>query len=168
MVGDMEESNLLHRVLSQTMHLYFSRNYQLLERLGVHPGQVPVLFELQRKGGMYQKELCDSLCLRAPTVTVMLRRMMKNGLVERRHDEQDQRRYRIFLTPAGNRTLEEVKQTTRRLEQECFANFTREELLLLKRFAMQVRDNLAVAAAGAAVSHSNKSVENQRREGNPC
>ena len=76
--------NSFHRIVSQTMRLYFARNYQVMERLDVHPGQVPVLFEIHRKGGLYQKELCDSLCLRASTVTVMLQRMTKNGLVERR------------------------------------------------------------------------------------
>ena len=88
--------NSFHRIVSQTMRLYFARNYQVMERLDVHPGQVPVLFEIHRKGGLYQKELCDSLCLRASTVTVMLQRMTKNGLVERRQDEADQRRTRIF------------------------------------------------------------------------
>lgn len=93
--------NSFHRIVSQTMRLYFARNYQVMERLDVHPGQVPVLFEIHRKGGLYQKELCDSLCLRASTVTVMLQRMTKNGLVERRQDEADQRRTRIFLTEKG-------------------------------------------------------------------
>ena len=130
--------NSFHRIVSQTMRLYFARNYQVMERLDVHPGQVPVLFEIHRKGGLYQKELCDSLCLRASTVTVMLQRMTKNGLVERRQDEADQRRTRIFLTEKGEAAIRDLRDATQKVEEECFEGFSMEEILLLKRFAMQV------------------------------
>ena len=152
--------NSFHRIVSQTMRLYFARNYQVMERLDVHPGQVPVLFEIHRKGGLYQKELCDSLCLRASTVTVMLQRMTKNGLVERRQDEADQRRTRIFLTEKGEAAIRDLRDATQKVEEECFEGFSMEEILLLKRFAMQIRDNLA--------KRMNDMPENPKREGNLC
>lgn len=152
--------NSFHRIVSQTMRLYFARNYQVMERLDVHPGQVPVLFEIHRKGGLYQKELCDSLCLRASTVTVMLQRMTKNGLVERRQDEADQRRHPYFPDRKWGGRHRDLRDATQKVEEECFDGFSMEEILLLKRFAMQIRDNLA--------KRMNDMPENPKREGNLC
>lgn len=66
--------------------LYFARCFHVFERLDVHPGQMPVLFEVHRSGRLYQRELCRNLCLRPSTMTVTLRRMEKAGLIERRQD----------------------------------------------------------------------------------
>lgn len=146
----------MHRILSQVMRLYFARNYRMLEKLQVHPGQVPVLFELRRCGGLYLRELCDHLYLRPSTVTVMVRRMEKNGLVRRRPDSKDQRMVRIDLTPKGEETVQRLAQATREMEKECLAGFSREEILLMGRFALQIRDNL------------NKASETPEKEGNLC
>ena len=157
---EWDENGSFHRIISQAMRLYFARNYQVMERLDIHPGQVHLLLELNRNGGLYQRELCDNLCIRPSTGTVMIQRMAKNGLVERRQDEKDQRVMRIFLTDKGKDTAQELREATREIEEECFAGFSREEILLLKRLAMQVRDNLSKALGGLP--------ENPKREGNLC
>lgn len=143
MKDDREEEASLSRILGQAMRLYFVHCFHVSERLGVHPGQMPVLFEVHRRGGLYQRELCRNLCLRPSTVTVTLRRMEKAGLIERRQDIRDQRLYRIYLTPKGETAACELRRTLRDIEAASFAGFTAEERMLFRRFAVQVRDNLA-------------------------
>lgn len=160
MEQEWEEGLSFHRLISQAMRLYFVRSYQVLEKLEVHPGQAPLLFELHRHRGLYQRELCDRLCVRPSTLTVMIRRTEKGGLVERRPDEKDQRMMRIYLTEKGASTVRALFEATKTIEAECFEGVSEEETALLKRLAMQVRDNLSKRLGSLP--------ENPRREGDLC
>jgi DNA-binding MarR family transcriptional regulator len=68
--------------------------------------------------------------------------MEKAGLVERRHDAEDQRISRVYLTEAGRGQQAGVEQAWRKLEDEIFAGFTLEERVLLRRLFLQMRENL--------------------------
>jgi DNA-binding MarR family transcriptional regulator len=68
--------------------------------------------------------------------------MEKAGLVERKHDVEDQRVSRVYMTKAGRALQENVEQAWHKLEEETFADFTLEERVLLRRFFVQMRENL--------------------------
>lgn len=72
---------------------------QLLAPHGLHPGQDAVLRLLVARPGMRQAELARALHLEAPTVSRMLDRMERAGLVERRADRHDGRVIRVVATP---------------------------------------------------------------------
>ncbi|MBA1334920.1 MAG: hypothetical protein HPY66_0541 [Firmicutes bacterium] len=133
----------LYHVFSQVMRLHHHRAHMLLDKVGLYPGQPPMLLELYREGGQSQTDLAGKLNIKPATITVMLRRMEKMGLVERRQDPDDQRVSRVYLTERGQEVVEEVKGTLEILEAECFHNFTAEEQVLLRRLLLQMRDNLA-------------------------
>jgi DNA-binding MarR family transcriptional regulator len=132
----------IYAVFWQVVRYHYSRNHTLLEKLGVYPGQPPLLFILGRHDGQSQKELADKLHIKAATITVMLKRMEAAKLVERRPDSTDQRVTRVYLSDHGKKILQEVQESLKVLEAECFANFTIEEKTLLRRLLMQMRDNL--------------------------
>lgn len=144
----MEENTLSGYVfaeqLSQIMRLYFARAYVLLQNVDVHPGQLPVLHVLEKHDGLSQKELGDLLCVKAPTVTVMIKRMERLGMIERKHDENDQRIYRIYLTARGRKIAERVKRMVMQMEQELLFHFSETEIVLLRRFLEHIRHNLSV------------------------
>jgi DNA-binding MarR family transcriptional regulator len=98
--------------------------------------------------GLTHTELSRQLRVQPATITKMLQRMEKAGFVERRHDPDDQRVSRVYLTPAGWAVREDVQQVWRRLEEEAFASFTGEERVLLRGLFLRIRDNLTQAAGG--------------------
>lgn len=144
-IMDEFNSDSLYSVFSQVIRLHHHRIHSVLEKVGIYPGQPPLLFILKKYGGLSQRELADKLRIKPATITVMLRRMEKAGLVERRQDVQDQRIFRVYLTEQGEKISEEVREVIKSLDTECFNNFTEEELVLLRRFFMQMRDNLLKA-----------------------
>jgi DNA-binding MarR family transcriptional regulator len=101
-----------------------------------------VLRLLWSQEGMTHTELARELRVQPATITKMIQRMEKAGFVLRRHDPDDQRVSRVYLTPAGRAVQDDVKQVWRRLEEEAFAGFTEEETVLLRRFFLRIRDNL--------------------------
>ncbi|WP_017315652.1 MarR family winged helix-turn-helix transcriptional regulator [Mastigocladopsis repens] len=114
----------------------------VLAELGLHTGQETLLMHLWEKDGLIQCELALLMQVEAPTLTKMIHRMEKAGLLERRKDEEDARICRIYLTDEGRSLQEPVTCVWNLLEKRILANLTLEEQLLFRRLLLQVRDNL--------------------------
>jgi DNA-binding MarR family transcriptional regulator len=114
----------------------------MLRDQDVHQGQPPLLFALSREDGQTQSELAEKLRITPATVTVMLKRMEKNKLLQRRPDSKDQRKSRVFLTDKGRVTLEEVRKALRISETQCFDGFEEEEKVILLQYLQRMQANL--------------------------
>jgi DNA-binding MarR family transcriptional regulator len=143
-----EGSESLDFLLAQVSKLHRGRVHALFEELGLYHGQPPLLFALWDQDGQTHTELAGRLHIQAATMTKMVQRMEKAGFVERRADPEDQRVSRVYLTDVGRNIREDVNQVFRQLEDETFANFTLEERVLLRRFFLQLRENLLRAGGG--------------------
>ena len=116
-----------------------------MESYGLHPGQVAVMKALDRKEGMSQRELADILHIKPPTVAVSIKRMEKNGFIERKPDEKDQRITRIYLTQYGKKINQEIVELLQKNEEELFLGFEEGEKYLFKRFFKQMIENLRMS-----------------------
>lgn len=139
------DKDSLYYLYLEILRLHFYRTHVLLDEIGVYPGQPPLLFILSKGDGLSQTEIATKLDVKPSTITVMLRRMEKANLVERRQDALDQRVSRVYLTDEGRETCKKAMKITKKLEEECFGNFTIEEKVLFRRLLMQMRDNLVGA-----------------------
>jgi DNA-binding MarR family transcriptional regulator len=135
-------------LLAQVSGLHRSRAHTLLEELGLYRGQPKMLFALWEQEGLTHGELAARVHVSPATITKMLQRMEKAGFVERRHDREDQRISRVYLTDAGRSIRSQVEQVWRILEDETFMGFTVEERVLLRRFFLHIRDNLIQVTGG--------------------
>uniref|UniRef100_A0A7V4TWZ5 MarR family transcriptional regulator n=1 Tax=Candidatus Caldatribacterium saccharofermentans TaxID=1454753 RepID=A0A7V4TWZ5_9BACT len=135
----------LHDALLQVIRYHFIRYHQLLGTIGLYRGQPPILGMLWEKDGRTQKDIAEALGLRPPTVTIILRRMEKNGLVRRETDPEDLRAVRVYLTERGRNLQKEVERIHRVLEKECFSGFTQNERQRLHEFLIRIRENLEKA-----------------------
>jgi DNA-binding MarR family transcriptional regulator len=104
---------------------------------------------LWEQEGLTHTELSRRLQVQPATITKMLQRMEKAGFVVRKHDPDDQRVSRVYLTQAGRAVREDVQQVWRKLEEEAFAGFTEEESVLLRQFFLRIRANLIEVSGGA-------------------
>lgn len=149
----MEEINddSLRNVFMQVIRLQFLRSHSLLEDTGMYPGQPPFIFSLKKKDGQSQKELGESLGVKPSTITVMAQRLEKNGIVERRQDERDQRKSRIFLTDKGKEMCKELEHIHSKITDECFQGLTTDEKVIFRRLLMQIRDNLTEVCKNADI-----------------
>ena len=86
-------------------------------------GQIPILLLLAKRVKMSQREIAEELCVKPPTVNVMVQRMEKAGLIGRRHDEKDQRITRIFLTDQGYEMKKKVAEQIELNERYAFIGF---------------------------------------------
>jgi len=127
---------------------HFNHIHAELREYDVYPGQPPLMFSLARRNGQSQRELAEQLDVKAATLTVMINRMEKNGLVRREADPMDQRVSRIYLTDKGFETLQVVRETLDRLEQQAISGLTEEELVTLRGLLARIKHNVRSMAPG--------------------
>jgi len=132
----------LQNIFYQVIRLHHQRSHMLLDKVGVYPGQPFLLFALYHSNGQSQKDLANKLNIKASTITIMVKRMEKGGLVERRQDLEDQRISRVYITEKGMEVCKEVEEIRKVIEAESFSNFTEEEQTILSKLLMKMRDNL--------------------------
>jgi MarR family transcriptional regulator, organic hydroperoxide resistance regulator len=115
---------------------------ELLAEVGLHVGQEMVLIELWREDGLRGSELAERLGVEPPTVTKMLRRLERCGLVGRRRDPEDARSFRVYLTDEGRSLEEPVVRCWERAEERTLAGMSTEECRTFHRLLTRVRANL--------------------------
>lgn len=129
-------------LLAQICRGHRGKAQERLSQIGLHTGQEMFLLRLWRKDGQTQTELADEICIQPATITRMIDRLTKEGLVERQEDAEDRRVSRVYLTEAGRALRQPVEDIWHELEQESFANLTLDEQVLLRRLLLQVRENV--------------------------
>jgi MarR family transcriptional regulator, organic hydroperoxide resistance regulator len=113
-----------------------------LTEIGLYAGQEMFLWQLWRQDGLTQSQMVERMCVQPPTISKMLDRLEKAGLVTRSPDSEDSRISRVYLTEQGRESERAVCAVWNNLEQRITAGLTIEERLLLRRLLLQIRENL--------------------------
>lgn len=132
----------LQMLMMRSAHLLKYQTISLLERFDMNMGQAAILFILSRYGNLTQRQLSGRAGITPPSMTVALRKMEEKGLVKKESDPNDQRKTRIHLTDTGRSRIEDLKQLFRKTEEIMLQDFREEEKLLLRRFLMQIEENV--------------------------
>jgi DNA-binding MarR family transcriptional regulator len=106
------------------------------------PGARLVMSLLAMNDGLKQRELVERTHLRAPTVSVIIRRMVEEGLAEQRPDQKDGRVTRVYLTERGRRTDSENIQKIKSMDARGLRGLSGEECQHLMGLLGRIRDNL--------------------------
>lgn len=96
-----------------------------------------ILFELSRKDGRTQLELANLIHMKAPTISVALQKLEKDGYVRRCQDEYDLRSVRVYLTEKGKECDEQIKKRFREEEALITGNLTKHETETLIKILKQ-------------------------------
>jgi len=113
-----------------------------LGRLGLRVGQELLLIHLCAGHSLSQGQLAERLGVEQATVSIMLRRMAKAGLVGRRPDKDDARVTRVYATRKGRVLEGPVLRVWRSQERRLLSGLTGEEKKLLRRLLEHIRENL--------------------------
>jgi len=99
-----------------------------LKPLGITRSQWWVLAFLSRRDGMTQTALADDLDLTKVAIGGLMSRLESGGFIERRSDSGDARARRVYLTRAGQRLINQIRERVDALEAEILVNVSDEEL----------------------------------------
>lgn len=108
-----------------------------------------LLFHLAREDGVTQLRLAQLTNLKAPTVSVTLQKMERDGYVTRRADENDLRQTLVFLTPKGYEYNERIHTKVKKLDARALSGLDENERETVMKILLKIRLNLIEEAEKA-------------------
>ena len=121
---------------------YHCRINQISQEIGLSKGQPPVLLFLEKETSRTQRELADFLNVKPASMTDVLQRMEKNGLVERKRGENDLRTMHVTITDKGREKSNEFLLKERSLDDLFFQGFEEKEKELFLQMFAKMANNL--------------------------
>lgn len=98
---DYLQDKLFFTQLSRFQRLYAKSLTMRLAPYDVQPGYLTILHYLWQRDKITQKELNQHVAIEQATLSNTLKRMERDGLIQREPNRKDRRRHLITLTPKG-------------------------------------------------------------------
>ena len=117
----------LHVLLLRAFHHCNKRIVQRTSRLPLLPGQPKILEYVEENNGCIAKDICRGCVLDKSTMTSLLTRMEREGLLVKSGSPADRRAYHIFLTPKGEQAAREVKRIFSETDEKAFQGISASE-----------------------------------------
>jgi MarR family transcriptional regulator, organic hydroperoxide resistance regulator len=140
--GSFVEDYLLY-LLARASHVLSGEFHSQLQRRNVAVPVWRVLASLSGSRGETVTGLAEVCLLQQPTMTKLLDRMVRDGLVTRAQDAQDRRVVRVALTPEGEALAADLIGAARKHEASVLARFPEMETMNLQAVLRSVLERKA-------------------------
>ena len=132
------------KLCNEISRLFRGRMRQTNDAEGVmsQPGAHLVLAFLATGDGITQLELVKATHLKAPSVSLILKKMEQEGIVRRESDEKDARAVRVYLTECGREIDSEHINTIKSLDRYALRGIDEGEQEVLMKLLKKIRNNL--------------------------
>jgi DNA-binding MarR family transcriptional regulator len=138
----MDFEQTISFLFAQVTTAHRNRLEKKMNEIGLHSGQVFILFQLWKEDGLSQIRLANNLNLAPPTVNKMLKGLSDSGFVTCGRFENDGRTTRAHLTAKGEEIRELIEIQWLELESEFLSVLTETEKLILLQLMGKLRENL--------------------------
>lgn len=132
----------LHFLLLRAFHHSNRRVQQIAAEAGLCPGQPKILEYLLEHDGCIARDICSGCVLDKSTMTSLLARMEKQGLVRKEESGDDRRAVHIYMTEKGRTLAERIKLGCLHLDETALQGISQEERELIFRLLKQMIENL--------------------------
>lgn len=112
------------------------------EQMGLDTAPLSALAKLWRQDGLTITELGDRMFLKASTITSLVDRMERDGLVRRERNEADRRVVKIYLTEKAMDLKKQYPSFADYLDDQIKSTFTPEEKETLIKLLNKLEDSL--------------------------
>lgn len=104
--------------------------------------QGKIFYFLWKDDGVPSTEIARKTGLAVNTLTNMLDKMEKSGLIYRKESEKDKRKKLVFLTKEGKRLESKSNYANERMNEIFYRGFSGEEIELFEKQLKRIIDNL--------------------------
>lgn len=122
----------------------------------IQPGMGVILFSLYEQDGRTIKEIAARSQLANSTLSGMLNRMEKVGLIERSRDAQDGRLVRVRLTALGRRLEGRCREMTEQMREIIEAGLGKRKVAQAHEVLCHLTETLRAAESRMALSQESK------------
>ncbi|GAB6179204.1 hypothetical protein JCM14036_05230 [Desulfotomaculum defluvii] len=100
----------------------------IAEQMGLDPAPLLALKRLWDQDGLTITELSDKLFLKASTITSLIDRMERDGLVHRERNQDDRRVVRVYLTNKAKELKEQYPGLDRLINEKIAGKMSDKEI----------------------------------------
>jgi len=119
-----------------------------VKRLGLTRSQWWVLNHLFRTPGATQSELAAILEVERPTLGRLLDRLERKGWIRREDDARDRRAWRVYLTPAAEPAMRELRRHAAELRRDALSGLSAAERERFVDTLTAIKGNLTKMSKG--------------------
>ena len=129
-----QDDQLIYLVFTAQQKLRnYLKNALDAEGVRVTPAQTGILFLLEQKTGRTMTELSQILSADNSTMTGLVDRLEKSGLVKRESNPGDRRALLIHITPEGVEAIDRAKGVIRKVNEELRADHSEEDMAAFRK-----------------------------------
>src|SRR6266581_7402393 len=114
----------------------------------ITPPQWGVLSLLHEQEGQTLGTLSQKRAIDAPTMTGIVKRLEQNGLVERRHDREDRRLVKVYLTVEGRDIMQYLPDAARAFNEIMVQGISEAEQREMLAKLQKIIANLSAVGSG--------------------
>lgn len=137
----MEVRECINFLLGASQNVVFKYFAKQLSDYGLTPSQYGVLNCLWQYGDLSPSKIREILSLEASSVSGILDRMQKSGLVDRHIDENNRRIIIVTPTEKSMEVKDGVEAVVREMNQKFLEPFSDEERIILRKALTTIIDN---------------------------
>lgn len=119
-------------VFTRAEHTIHKKEYETIKESGLTPAQFGVLEALYHKGDLRINELIEKILTTSGNITVVIKNLEKEELIQKNIDPKDKRSCIISLTPKGEQFIEGILPKHIDNIKEIFKILSEEEKKTLK------------------------------------
>ena len=138
----MELTQCINYLLTTAQHSVFQHLSAKLTEYDITPSQYGVLSCLWQREFATPKQISEILCLETSTISGVLDRMQKKGLIDRVINKEDRREVRVVPTDKGKALEAPITKIIDDVNDEVLRCFSSDEIAVLK-------NNLRIIADGS-------------------
>ena len=128
--------------LMKMQSLFHKQLLKGLEDTDLSTGQPKVLAYLKSNEGKCQKEVAEACLIEPGSLTILLNRMEKQGMIERRFQGGNRKTRYLYLTDFGKEMADRVIACFYEVESMAFNGFTEEEKKSFRELSEKIANNL--------------------------
>lgn len=132
----------LHFLLLRAFHHSNRRVQQGAAEMGLYPGQPKILEYLLEHDGCIARDICRGCVLDKSTMTSLLGRMEKQGLIDRTESSGDKRAVHVYMTEKGRKYAAGIKTFCQAVDETALQGVSQADREVLLRTLEQISVNL--------------------------
>lgn len=137
---DKKELNYKFRRIGQLKRWHIGTRMQTFD--SIYYGQIHLLDYIVMNPGCTQKDLADYFASSKATITKSVKRMLCNEIIERKVNEQDERKFELYATEKGKELSGKSSAIFNEVGERTYQGFDEEELEQLDEYISRILNNL--------------------------
>ena len=129
----MNQSNIEKKIFEMILNVYrlIKKNFYLYKEINLTMIQLHALFFIKENKNCHLKDLAKYFSITLPTANSLVERLINLGLIEKKHDESDQRLVRLSLNKKGISLVKKIFQKQKQYFSKLINKLDQKEKLML-------------------------------------